>query len=84
LWLSQVLIFFYKIYIFIYSCGNFVTGPGNNGGDAMVAVRHLKLFGFENVTLLNTRQPSKELLVNLVHQAQACGVTISYEPQQFL
>lgn len=49
-----------------------------------VAARHLKLFGFENVTLLNTRKPTKEFFSNLIHQAEQTGVQISYDPQPFL
>lgn len=35
-----------------------VAGPGNNGGDAMVAARHLKLWGYQ-VTVIFTGSESK-------------------------
>lgn len=61
-----------------------IAGPGNNGGDGMVAARHLKLFGFSDVVLLNARKPSKDLFINLVHQAQLSDVLVSYQADSFV
>jgi len=58
-----------------------VAGPGNNGGDGIVAARHLKLFGFTDVTLLHARKPTKDLFVRLTHQAELNDVVVAYDPQ---
>lgn len=52
-------------------------------GDGFVAARHLKLFGFENVTILNTRKPTKDLYLNLLHQADQSDIEISYDAPSF-
>ncbi|KAJ1721202.1 NAD(P)H-hydrate epimerase [Coemansia erecta] len=44
-------------------------GPGNNGGDGLVAARHLKHFGYQPV-LYYPKQPEKDLYRNLLTQ---CG-----------
>ncbi|KAL2916071.1 hypothetical protein HK105_204495 [Polyrhizophydium stewartii] len=49
------------------------AGPGNNGGDALVAARHLRLFGFAP-TVHFPKRPSKDLFVNLVKQCTAYGI----------
>jgi NAD(P)H-hydrate epimerase len=60
-----------------------VTGPGNNGGDGIVAARHLKLFGFTDVTLLQARKPTKDLFERLTHQAEQNDVRVTYDPEPF-
>lgn len=60
-----------------------VSYIGNNGGDGLVAARHLKLFGFSNVTLLSAKKPTKPLFINLTLQAELNDVSISYDPSQF-
>jgi len=44
-------------------------GPGNNGGDGLVAARHLKLFGFLP-TILYPKPGKSQLFQNLVKQCQ--------------
>ncbi|TMW63541.1 hypothetical protein Poli38472_002482 [Pythium oligandrum] len=46
-----------------------VAGPGNNGGDALVAARHLKHFGY-SPSILYPKKSSKPLFQGLVTQCQ--------------
>lgn len=53
-------------------------GPGNNGGDGLVAARHLALMNYKP-TVYYPRETDKILYGNLIHQCKSMGISILKE-----
>ncbi|CAH3196017.1 unnamed protein product [Porites evermanni] len=49
------------------------SGPGNNGGDGLVAARHLKMFGY-NPKIYYPKKSEKQLFKNLVTQCEKMDI----------
>lgn len=52
-----------------------ICGPGNNGGDGLVAARHMALFGYTVAVYYPKRTP-KPLYENLLEQCRRFGIQI--------
>ena len=54
-----------------------VAGPGNNGGDGLVAARHLALFGYSPRVILPRRRAGDAGVANLLSQLEMLGIPVS-------
>ncbi|CAB4061794.1 NAD(P)H-hydrate epimerase,Pyridoxine/pyridoxamine 5'-phosphate oxidase 1, chloroplastic [Lepeophtheirus salmonis] len=55
-----------------------VSGPGNNGGDGLVAARHLALLGHSVIVFIPKRKKENELFEHLITQCEGFnGIQVS-------
>ena len=52
-----------------------VVGPGNNGGDGLVAARHLALMNYD-ISLFYPKRTENPLYQNLLHQCASMDIKI--------
>ncbi|KAK9460328.1 YjeF N-terminal domain-containing protein [Lipomyces oligophaga] len=60
-----------------------LVGPGNNGGDGLVAARHLKLFGY-TPTIYYPKQPNKDIYQRLTTQLHNMNIPFTTDIQSAL
>lgn len=51
-----------------------IVGPGNNGGDGLVAARHLKMWEAYDPIIYFPKQPKNQLYINLMTQLEGLGI----------
>lgn len=73
--LSSIFIHQIITYIYRYKSALIICGPGNNGGDGLVAARHMTLFGY-NVGVYYPKRTPNPLYENLLLQCERFGVNV--------
>ena len=64
-----------NIYLPLFKSSRYSTGPGNNGGDGLVAARHLRHFGY-TPKVIYPKEGRGQLFENLVKQCHDLQIPI--------